>query len=336
MKIKVSVIVPVFKVERYIERCIHSLLDQTLSEIELIVVDDRGLDRSIEIVEHIQQNHIKGSFIQIIQMPSNSGAALSRNEALKIAKGEYVSFVDSDDWCEPVMYEELYNEAVNTNSDWCYCQAIKDFSSKKSKLLKQVSLPSGELNAEKRSIMLTQFVSYFWAGIYRTDFLRVNNIRFPQGKFSEDSYFLWLVILQISSYSSIEKPFYHYIVHPTSVSNIADNKKSIRKIELYNSLLIDLKERKLYVAFKDEIDFLYIKKGFLLPLLIYIIESATVSSVVIKSMYNELNSQIPDFKSNRYLMKHLQVRLLITLFNCVPTIMIIFFRLSFIKNKIEL
>ena len=336
MNIKVSIIVPVYKVEKYIGKCIDSLLAQTLPEIEIIVVDDKGGDGSVGIIQQIQQQHQRGDIIQIVEMPHNSGVAAARNVGIKLAKGEYIAFVDSDDWCEASMYEELYHKASKNNSDWCYCEAQKDFATRDSILLRQPYLEVGELTKEKRSFMLTQFVAYFWTGLYKREFLVNKNIFFPEEKFSEDSFFLWMVILQISSFSSVEKPFYHYVVHETSVSNTKDKDKYKTKIKLYNSLLSELKNRKIFEVYQSEIEFLYIKKGFLLPLLNYVIESDNPLSKEIVILFNGLRQQIPNYKKNKYLKKYLVFNLMLFSFQLFPSFMTWFFRLSFVRNRITL
>ena len=120
---KVSVILPVYGVVKYIEKCTQSLLEQTLDDIEFIFVDDHGPDDSIEIAKRVISGHKRESQFIFLKPEHNMGAGMARNFAIPHATGEYLAFVDSDDWIEPTMFEELYNEAKkHDNADLCYCQ----------------------------------------------------------------------------------------------------------------------------------------------------------------------------------------------------------------------
>lgn len=109
-KIKVSVIIPVYNVEEYIEKCLDSVVNQTLKEIEIIVVNDGTKDNSMKKIE----KYFSDSRIKIINK-QNGGQSSARNAGLAISKGEYISFIDSDDFIEEKMLEELYNESENTD-----------------------------------------------------------------------------------------------------------------------------------------------------------------------------------------------------------------------------
>ena len=110
---KVSIIVPVYNAEKYLERCVSSLTKQTLKDIEIILVDDSSTDSSLEICKQMAE---KDSRIKVIHK-MNEGAGLARNAALSIANGEYIGFVDSDDFVELNMFEILYNKAIQYSSE---------------------------------------------------------------------------------------------------------------------------------------------------------------------------------------------------------------------------
>ncbi len=110
---KVSVIVPVYNVEKYLEECIESLINQTLTDIEIICINDGSTDNSLKILEELQK---KDNRIKIINQ-KNSGVSSARNNGIENATGEYIGFVDSDDWIDSDYYEKLYNTAKKYNSD---------------------------------------------------------------------------------------------------------------------------------------------------------------------------------------------------------------------------
>ena len=124
---KVSVIVPVYNVEKYIERCIKTLITQTLSDIEIIFVDDGSKDNSKKIIEKylkLYPNKLKYLYKE------NGGLSSARNYGIPYAKGEYIAFLDSDDYIEPTMYEEMYNTAQKEKSDMVECDFIWEYPNK--------------------------------------------------------------------------------------------------------------------------------------------------------------------------------------------------------------
>lgn len=123
-KPKISIIVPVYKAEPYLKKCIDSILNQTFKDFELILVDDGSPDRCGEICDEYA---LKDSRIKIIHK-ENGGQSSARNVGLDIAQGEYIGFVDSDDWIEPDMYKKLFKVLKNDNVDMAICNinSIKD------------------------------------------------------------------------------------------------------------------------------------------------------------------------------------------------------------------
>ena len=117
-QIKITVSIPVYNVEKYIDRCLRSVLDQDFSEsYEVLVVDDCGCDRSIEIIESILKEHPKGNLVRIIHHEKNKGLGPSRNTAIDNARGQYIFFLDSDDWVSHDCLSVLYEKATETNAD---------------------------------------------------------------------------------------------------------------------------------------------------------------------------------------------------------------------------
>ena len=116
---KVSIIIPFNNVENYIEQCLDSVLSQTLEDIEVILVNDASVDKSRTIVQKYQK---KDKRIKVIDIKERKGQGFARNRAIEIASGEYIGFVDSDDFIEPEMFEELYKKAKADDTDITMCQ----------------------------------------------------------------------------------------------------------------------------------------------------------------------------------------------------------------------
>ena len=122
MKPTVSIIVPIYNVEKYLGRCLDSLLAQTLKNIEIIAVNDGSTDLSLKI---LKEYSIKDSRIKIINKP-NGGVSSARNEGIQLASGEFIGFVDPDDWVDPEMYEDMVNHAKNEKADIVMCSYIEN------------------------------------------------------------------------------------------------------------------------------------------------------------------------------------------------------------------
>ena len=120
--VKVSVIVPAYNVEQYLEKCLRSVAEQTLAEIEIIVIDDGSTDRSKEIACRLQEEY---PHKLIVKTTENQGAATARNEGLALAQGEYIGFVDGDDTVCPSMFERMYDEAKEAQADIVCCGYLR-------------------------------------------------------------------------------------------------------------------------------------------------------------------------------------------------------------------
>ena len=124
---KVSVIVPVYNVEEYLERCLDSLVNQTLKDIEIIIVNDGSTDGSKEIIQKYLNKYKNIVYLE----KENGGLSSARNYGIPYAKGEYIGFVDSDDYVEITMYENMYNKAIEEKSDMVECDFIWEYPNKK-------------------------------------------------------------------------------------------------------------------------------------------------------------------------------------------------------------
>lgn len=317
---KISVILPVYGVEKYIEKCTDSLLAQTIDNIEFIFVDDHTKDNSIELVKRRIENSPKASQFKFIRPENNLGAGMARNYAMQYATGEYVAFVDSDDWIEPTMFEEMYNKAKEYNSsDICICQASKDFiDSNKSEILTNPQVAPGEFTDEKRSFFMTHYVSLFWTFLYRREFLLNGNIAYPAERSADDSFFVACAIMKAQSLSYVDKPFYHYLIRPGSICTTKDNTKYKKRLLVFEKLLSYAKESGTYTKFKDEVDFIYIKKGYISSLFNYAINNTNIETDKVEEIKGELNRLIPDYKKNRFVQQSIPTRLILWSVNHFP------------------
>lgn len=319
--VKVSVIVPVYGVAKYIEKCAESLLAQTLDEMEFLFVDDHGPDNSIELVRRAIASHHRESQIRFLDPGKNVGAGMARNFAIPYAQGEYIGFVDGDDWVEPDMYEVLYQHAKMYQADLCYAQAVKDYEDgKPSVMLKNPSVEPGAFDHEKKAYYLVNYISYFTTYIYKKEHLMRYEVRFPQSRWAEDSFFVSCSVMTAHSVASIDKPMYHYRIRPGSASTTADSTKYLLRIDVFDKLLQYAKDHGVYQEFEKEIDYMYVKKCGLTALIDYARESQTPKPSTFKEIYGIIAARVPDYPSNRYYRKSYSVRLLLWLSQHMPAV----------------
>ena len=211
----ISIILPVYNIEAYLSHCLDSLIHQTYSKLEIICVDDGSQDRSSKIIQEYAR---RDSRIHLIQQ-ANGGPSMARNAGMKAATGEYIGFVDPDDWVELDMYEKLVSMIAELQVDLVIC-GISPYSDKKKKATEKSpfflletfdSRLQGVKLAGKELITHQYFFGHFvWNRLYRRDFLEKNQICFPVGKFYEDCFFSIDVDFAAENFSFTQEPLYWY------------------------------------------------------------------------------------------------------------------------------
>lgn len=203
----ISIIVPVYNTEKYISRCINSILSQTFYDIEIILIDDGSTDNSGKICDEFVELDKR---VRVIHQ-QNAGVSAARNAGIAIAQGLWIGFVDSDDWIDEKTYETAYNVAVKFDAD------LVQYS--KNKNINQTIIPFNV--CEK----LELFDSAMWDKIVRKSIFDENNILFPVGtRLSEDEFVSFLCYLYSANCYFINENFYHYEFRDASTShNISDS-----------------------------------------------------------------------------------------------------------------
>lgn len=233
-KIKVSVIVPIYNVEKYIERCVRSLMEQTLKEIEYIFVNDCTPDKSIDILKKVIQEYpYRAEHIHFLNHTINKGLPSTRNTGLTITTGEYIAHCDSDDWVEPDMYEKLYNQAISENADIVCCDFWDDFTYKK-RLRKDSYYTSKKENI--RAMLQTRIHGSNGNKLVKKTLYSEHNIKFPDGiNMWEDLYTSVRLFYYSQKITYIPQAFYHYFQQNSdSLVNNLSLKKIEERIEICN------------------------------------------------------------------------------------------------------
>lgn len=211
----VSVIIPVYGVESYIERCARSLFGQTLDDIEYLFIDDCTPDKSIEILMEVLEEYPnrKGQVI-IHRMGQNSGQAKVREWGMRNATGKYLIHCDTDDWIEPSMYKEMYECAESTNSD----MVVSDYLIEKDgehTLQKGLVISSNKMLA---GFILRKNKCCLWNKLIKRELFESQSFRYPNGNMGEDMATILQVLPFCGKIEYIEKPFYHYFINGGSLT----------------------------------------------------------------------------------------------------------------------
>lgn len=240
---KISIIVPVYNVEKYLCKCIESILCQELIDFELILINDGSTDKSGEICEKYKfiDNRIK------VIHKVNGGLSSARNTGLEIAEGEYIGFVDSDDWVDLSMYKKLYNAAILNNADIAQCSINKVYNEdniKEQCMKKDIKIMSKNEALEN---LLDYRKSYIecvvtWNKLYKSHLFK--RVRFPEGKIHEDEFTTYKVFDQANKVVRLNEELYFYRQTPNSIMNSKFELSRLNYLEALQEQLTYFSEHK--------------------------------------------------------------------------------------------
>lgn len=232
---KLSIIVPVYKVEEYLGECVDSLLSQTIDDYEIILVDDGSPDNSGKIADEYAA--VNPDMIRVLHI-DNGGQGRARNFALDIAKGDFVGFVDSDDWVTHDMYEKMYTRAAETGADVVVCDFMERFADGRKSVL-PASLQDNWLGSAGSSCNK----------IFRRSL--IGELRFPVGLWYEDFYFSAVMLLRSKHTEFIAEPLYIYRRGQESTMH---NNNAAKNLDMLT--IMDMLEKEMLPAgYKDDFEF---------------------------------------------------------------------------------
>ena len=287
--VKVSIIVPVYNVAPYLRKCLDSLINQTLKEIEILAVNDGSTDDSPLILNEYSK---LDSRIKVLNKP-NGGLSDARNYAFLYINGEYVAFVDSDDYVDHDMYEVMYQKAVETGSEIVECNLHHTFDNYEDTEIGVKETDPKELLMNGRSVV--------WNKIYKTSWLLDTKVEFPKGLIYEDVCFYSKLIPYLHKISYVDEPFVHYVQRSTSINNF-QTLKTLQIFDILDSIYSFYKENGFYDEYKDALEFLYTRillcSSF--SRMCRIKDSADRKHAL-KKNYEKLVTTFPNWRKNSYL-----------------------------------
>ncbi len=210
-----SVIIPVYNVEKYLRKCLDSVVNQTFKDIEIICVNDGSTDNSLSILNEFAQ---KDSRIKIINK-ENEGVSAAWNSGLDIVSSKYVGFVDADDWIEPETFETAYNAMINNDVDYvCFgANIVQEYESDTVHAMKKYLKIKYKGKTKVDSKVIQKTPATMWGKIFKTSIIKDKNIRFTSMSKNEDTAFWLMYSVWAKNGYYINKCFYHYVQRQNSI-----------------------------------------------------------------------------------------------------------------------
>ena len=252
----ISVIVPIYGVERYLRQCVDSILAQSLTDIEIILVDDGSPDTCPAIVDEYAARDPR---IVAVHQP-NGGYGKAVNHGISLARAPYIGIIESDDWIEPTMYEKLYNRAQETGAEWVRCMHYAYNSQEKEG--KQDVLwahPIGDLRKAPDGVFTLQdwdkiFLHslYLWAGLYKAELIRKVPLIETAGASYQDGPFMIEIIALAKSISIVKEPLVHYRREPNQgSSSTGGSNRSLRVLDMSETVQDIMTRYGLFEKYKE-------------------------------------------------------------------------------------
>lgn len=284
---KVSVIVPIYNVEKYLEKCINSLLSQTLEDIQIILVNDGSKDNSGNIAKEYEKNN-KNRVIYVEK--ENGGLSDARNYGLKYATGDFIAFLDSDDYIEKNDYEEMYNKAIEENADYVECDFIWEFPNK-IRVDKQYPYKN-----KKEMLSFVRVVA--WNKLIKRQLITDNNLEFPKGLRYEDVEFTYKLIPFINKFAYVDKPFIHYVQREGSIANV-QNERTAEIFTVLDNVIEFYKKNNIYEEYRNELEYNYARYLLCSSLKrMCKIKDKTIREKLLTESWERLNLNFPNWKEN--------------------------------------
>ena len=289
---KLSVIVPVYNVEKYLSRCLASLINQTLDNIEIIIVNDGSTDKSDEIIREYKKAN--NNIIYVTK--ENGGLSSARNFGLIYATGEYIAFLDSDDYVDRNIYKKMYEKAKETNSDYVECDFIWQYEDHQ-------KIDTGYRYTNKKE-MFEKARVVAWNKLIKRELIVDNKLEFPVGLNYEDVEFFYKLLPHIERFAFVEEPLVYYTQRPNSIVNKQDYRtKQIFKV--LDDVIDYYKNNGIYQEYEKEIEYTCTRILLCSSLkrMIQIPDKVT-RELLLNETWQNLNGKFPNWKKNEILQRN--------------------------------
>lgn len=302
INVKLSVIVPVYNMagEGKLKFCLDSLLNQTIGNYEIIAVDDASTDNSLEILREYEQNHPDRFRVLAHEVNKRQGGA--KNTGLAVARGEWIGFVDSDDWVSPDCYEKLLKKAEDTGADMVGCDynLVNEQTFKVGKVVQNNNVDqTGLLDDEKHKSLILRSGSMV-VKIYKHEIIREHGLDFPENIFYEDNCAGPVWSLYFTHFERVEEPLYYYYQHNASTVHYVTEEKCRARMTAGALLLQEMKDRGFLNKYYQEIEYRFAELYYVITLFSYMLGVKRKQLSFVKELKQGVLSAFPEFQKNAY------------------------------------
>ena len=299
---KLSVIVPVYNMaaENKLQFCLDSLVNQTISDYEIIAVDDASTDNSLEILREYAQKYPEKVKVLAHEVNKRQGGA--KNTGLKAAAGEWVGFIDSDDWVTPDYYEKLLGRAEETGADMVGCDynLVNSHTFEVGQVVQNNSAEqTGVLDRERHGKLIMRSGSMV-IKIYKRQVIEKNHLDFPEGIFYEDNCAGPVWSLYFTHFERVEEPLYYYYQHQTSTVHHVSEDKCRDRMKAAQLMLQQCRERGFLEEYYPQIQYRFTELYYAVTLFSYMLGCPNRKLSFVKELGQGIRQAFPDFQENAY------------------------------------
>ena len=301
----ISLIIPCYNVEKYIDRCLNSVVNQTigLENLEVILVNDASTDDTLSKLYNWQNQYPND--ISVITYTENIRQGGARNKGILASTCPYIGFIDSDDWVEPEMYEEMYNAILKYNVDVVKVKCLRDSNSDGcindslpgECIITNAKTTNGVYLMEDENTGRNGLNGGVWSCLYKKKLIETANVLFPEKTRYEDNYFGRILSLYISSNCVIDKILYHYYVNSESTIMSPDSSSIIERLNIETMVVDEMKRRNLYEPFYEKLLKDYIRMAIINTWHILFTRFAEYP-ITFDDSLRELKKNFPDYESS--------------------------------------
>lgn len=293
----VSIIVPVYNVEKYLSKCVDSLLAQTLNEIEIICVNDCSTDSSLSILKEYEK---KDSRVIVMDLKQNVKQGGARNRGIEIAKAPYLCFVDSDDWLDAKMCEDLYHIAIENDADMVRGRRYQFYGDND---IRKEKGTEAVLNMDSLLDRNRYYVAYggvLCGGIVKKDIFIKNELTYPEQLIYEDNAIGVLIYLFCKKIAYSDEYYYYYRCNNQSTTRSVNNYRYFDRLDTAKMFLENMKRYGFYETYKEEADFYFITLFYINTIMGSVLSFDPPATKYIYQIVREMKSIMPNFRENIY------------------------------------
>jgi len=301
--IKISIIIPVYNVQHYLKQCLNSVVSQSLLEIEVIAVNDGSTDNSLQILEDFQKEY---QDLVKVYSTENCGVSHARNYGLARAIGEYILFVDSDDFIEKNMCEKLYQKAVDDQNDLVICGRYNVFENEHTGQMKRDIIGTDLINRNfilsENKYELAHILPFPWDKLFKRELLE--GMQFPENMRFEDLVFVYQVVCKAKHIGVVEEPLYNY--RKTTQGGFLNtfSKQTLDIIKAFELVFDYMKKNEYMDFYYDELEYICARHFLYRYVTLFKKENRgklAIKLEIIDKTQDFLDSQLPNWRNNHYL-----------------------------------